>query len=131
MWEKESTHIFIGLMVQPINNAQINVMSILSNFVAELSIRTKWPVTWHLHVISARCFARDLHTIAPGPLERTCWKQFTVLWGDCRKSWLAPLNAIIIIIIIITIIIILIIILLEGEQNCFLDSTQHASRYQT
>ena len=26
-----------------------------------------------LHVISARCVARDLHTIAPGSLERTCW----------------------------------------------------------
>ena len=24
-----------------------------------------------LHVISARCVARDLHTIAPWPLERT------------------------------------------------------------
>ena len=30
-----------------------------------------------LHVISARCVERDLHTIAPGPLERTCWRQFT------------------------------------------------------
>ena len=68
--------------------------------MAELSLRTKWHVTWHLHVKSARCVARDLHTIAPGPLERTCWKQFAALWGDCKKSWIAPLNAIIIIIII-------------------------------
>ena len=28
-----------------------------------------------LHIISARCVARDLHTIAPGPLERTCWRR--------------------------------------------------------
>ena len=29
-----------------------------------------------LQVISARCVARDLLTIAPGPLEHMCWKQF-------------------------------------------------------
>ena len=53
-----------------------------------------------LQVISTRCVARDLHTIAPGPLERTCWRWFAALWGDCKKSQIAPLNAIIIIIII-------------------------------
>ena len=77
--------------------AQINAISTLSNLIAELSLRTKWHVTWHLHVISARCVARDLHTVAPGPLERTCWRQFAALWGDCKKSRIAPLNAIIII----------------------------------
>ena len=46
-----------------------------------------------------RCVARDFHTIAPGSLERTCWRQFAALWGDCKKSRIAPLNAIIIIII--------------------------------
>ena len=106
---------FVGLVVQPINKAQINAISTLSNLIAKLSLRTKWHVTWHLHVISARCVARDLHTIAPGPLERTCWRQFAALWGDCKKSRIAPLNAIIIIIttiiIIITIIIITIIII--------------------
>ena len=54
-----------------------------------------------LHAISVRCVARDLHTIAPGPLERACWRQFVALCGDCKKSRIAPLNAIIIIIIII------------------------------
>ena len=44
-------------------------------------------------MISARCVARDLHTISPGPLERTCWRQFAALWGDCKKSRIAPLNA--------------------------------------
>ena len=47
-------------------------------------------------MISAWCVAHDLHTIAPRPLERTCWKQFAALWGDCKKSRIAPLNAIII-----------------------------------
>ena len=51
-----------------------------------------------LHVIGARCVACDLYTIPPGPLEHMCWRQFAVLWGDCKKSWTAPLNAIIIII---------------------------------
>ena len=37
----------------------------------------------------------------PGPLERTCWRQFVAQWGDCQKSGMAPLNAIIITIIII------------------------------
>ena len=49
-------------------------------------------------------FSCDLHTVAPGPLERTCWRQFAALWGDCKKSRIAPLNVIIIIIIIIIII---------------------------
>ena len=38
-----------------------------------------------LHVISARYVERDLHTNAPGPLERTCWRQFTGQWGDCKQ----------------------------------------------
>ena len=29
-----------------------------------------------LHVMRALCVARNLHTFAPGPLERACWKQF-------------------------------------------------------
>ena len=33
------------------------------------------------------------------PLECMCWRQFTAQRGDCKKSRLAPLNAIIIIII--------------------------------
>ena len=70
------------------------MISTLSNLIAELSLRTKWHITWHLHVISARSVARDLHTVAPGLLERTCWRQFTALWGDCKKSRIAPLNAI-------------------------------------
>ena len=53
-----------------------------------------------LHVISARCVACDLHMIAPGPLERTCWRRFTAQWGDCKKSPIAPLNVIIIIVIV-------------------------------
>ena len=80
---------------------RFNAISTLSNLIAELSLRTKWHVTWHLHVISARCVARDLHTVAPGPLERTCWRQFAALWRDCKKSRIAPLNAIIINIIIV------------------------------
>ena len=51
-----------------------------------------------LHVTSARCVACDLHMTAPGPLEHVCWRQFAALWGGCKKSRIAPLNAIIIII---------------------------------
>ena len=50
-------------------------------------------------MMNVRCAARDLHTIAPGPLECTCWRWFAALWGDCKKSRKAPLNALIIIII--------------------------------
>ena len=57
-----------------------------------------------LHVISAQCVARDLHTIAPRTLQHTCWRRFAAQWGDCSKSRIAPFNAIIIIIIIIIII---------------------------
>ena len=46
------------------------------------------------HVISARRVARDLHTIAPRPLERTCWRQFAVHWGDSKKFRFVPFNAI-------------------------------------
>ena len=56
-----------------------------------------------LHVISARCVARDLHTFAPVPLERTCWGGLAAQGGDCKKSRIAPLNAIIIVISIIMI----------------------------
>ena len=37
-------------------------------------------------MISVRCVARDLHTIAPGPLDRTSWRQFASLWGDLKIS---------------------------------------------
>ena len=56
-----------------------------------------------LHITSASFVARDLHTIAPGPLEHMCWRQ----WGDCKNSRIAPLNAITIIIITIIIIILI------------------------
>ena len=62
---------FIGLMIQPAKEAQINaiwIISALSKLIAELSLRNKWHVTRHLHMISARCVARDLHTIA----QATC-----------------------------------------------------------
>ena len=36
-----------------------------------------------LHVISTQCVARDLHTIVPKPLERTCWRQFAAHRRDC------------------------------------------------
>ena len=52
--------------------------------------------------MSARCVAHDLHTIAPRPLERTCWRQFIAQRGDCNnlnKSRIAPFDTIIIIII--------------------------------
>ena len=51
--------------------------------------RDPW-CSWH------RCVARDLHTIVSRPLERTCWRQFAAQWGDCKKSRIGPLNAIII-----------------------------------
>ena len=38
-----------------------------------------------LHVISARCVARDLHTVVPWPLDYMHWRQFTAQWGDCRN----------------------------------------------
>ena len=34
-------------------------------------------------VTSTQCVACYLHTILP--LERTCWKQFVVQWGDCKN----------------------------------------------
>ena len=51
----------------------MNAISTLSNIIAELSFHMVHNM---LHVISALCAARDLHTI--GPLEYTCWKQFAV-----------------------------------------------------
>ena len=59
--------------------------------------------TYHdmLHVISARCVARDLHATAPGPLERTCWRRFAAQWGDCKKSRFAPVGAIVVVVVII------------------------------
>ena len=38
--------------------------------------------------------ARDLHTIAPRPLERTCWRQFA---AQCQ-IWNCAFNAVIVII---------------------------------
>ena len=54
--------------------------------------------------ISARCVARDLSTIAPHSLERTCLRQTAAQRGDSKKSQTVPFNAFIIVIIIITII---------------------------
>ena len=52
--------------------SQINANSTLSNLIAELSQVARCMS----HVQSARCVTYDLHTIAPGPLERMCWRQF-------------------------------------------------------
>ena len=50
--------------------------------------RTGWKyqvAQCRLHVKSARSVARNLHTIAHGPLECTCWRQFAAQWGDCKN----------------------------------------------
>ena len=69
----------------------------MSNLIAELFLRTTGHVT---HVARDKVLD-DLHTIVPGPLECTCWRQFAEQWGDWKKALTAPLNAIIIIVIII------------------------------
>ena len=54
---------------------KINAISTLSCLIAELSL--PYHVAHDMsHVISAGCVARDLHTIAPWPLERTYWRHF-------------------------------------------------------
>ena len=111
---------FIGLMVQPIKwSSNKYAISTLSNLIAELSLHTKWQVTWHLHVISAWCVARDLHTTAPGPFECTCWRQFTALWGDCKKSRIAPLNANIIVIMFLSTELVFTNLVIKQGQTCF------------
>ena len=72
-----------------------------------------------LHVINASCVACDLHTIATRPLARTCWRRFTAQRGDCKQSWIAPLNAIIIIILL------LLVSLLESRQSIQIDWICH------
>ena len=59
-------------------------------------------------MINARCVAHDLRMIAPGPLERMCWRQFVAQLGDCKNSQFAPCSVIIIIVIVVIIIIIII-----------------------
>ena len=79
------------------------MISVLSNLITELSLLTTWHVTQHVaHDKCSMCctwFAHD----CTGPLERTCWRWFVVQWGGCRKSQIAPLNAIVIIIIFISV----------------------------
>ena len=41
-----------------------------------LSLRKTQMTHSMLHVMSTRCVARDLHTVAPWPLEHVCWRQF-------------------------------------------------------
>ena len=47
-----------------------------------------------LHMISTCCAARDLHTIAPGPLERSVGDSSQRSEEIVKKSQIAPLNAI-------------------------------------
>ena len=71
---------FIGYWFSQWNKAKINAMSTLSKLIAELSLHTKWYTAgctwWVLDV---------LYVIAPGPLERMCWRQFAVQWGDGKS----------------------------------------------
>ena len=63
------------VMVQPMKLSS-NKCDLNSNLIAELSLRAKWHTT--LHVISALCVAPNLHTIALGPFQSTCWRRFAV-----------------------------------------------------
>ena len=49
-----------------------------------------WSTPWRAWLQWKDSVAHDLHTIAPGPLECACWRQFVAQWGDCKKSWIAP-----------------------------------------
>ena len=65
------------------NKASIHVIPTLSNLIAVPSHQMAPDI---LHVISTRCVAHDLQTIALRPLQRMCWRQLTVQWGDCNKK---------------------------------------------
>ena len=67
-----------------------------------------------LYAISARCVARDLHKIAPGPFERTCLETVRDAVRRLYKSRIAPFN-----VIIITTTIIIIIIITFASTECF------------
>ena len=84
---------FISYWFKSIKKNQINAISTLSNLISFVPLGTLHNM---LHMISARCVARDLHTIAPGPLERTCRRVFAAQWRHCKKSRFSPLNVIII-----------------------------------
>ena len=58
-----------------------------------------------LHVMSVRRVARDLHTIAPWPLERRVGDSWRRSEEIVKRPRIAPFNAIIIVLIIIIIII--------------------------
>ena len=89
---------FIGEWFSQWKKAQMNAISTLSNLIVELSLHTTWHVKWH--VASDKRWMCCTY-FAPGPLGCTCWRRFTAQWGDCKKSRIVPLNAIIIMIIII------------------------------
>ena len=57
------------------NSVKLNSWAVPSNHVAHNI----------LHVMSIQYVASDLHTTARWPLEYACWRQFAVLWGDCKK----------------------------------------------
>ena len=63
-----------------------------------------------LHVISALCVERDLHTITPRPLERAWWRQFAAQWGDCKKSWIESFNLILLLLLLLLTIIIVVVV---------------------
>ena len=74
------------LMVQPIklssnkwdlNSVKVSSWAVPSYHVARNTRCCTWQSAW--------CVARDLQTIAPGPLECTCWRRFAAQWGDCKN----------------------------------------------
>ena len=61
---------------------ECNLNSVKLNSWADPSY---YMAQYMLHMMTARCVARDLHTIAPWPLERTCWRWFMAQWGDHKN----------------------------------------------
>ena len=106
--------LFIGLdSIDIIHGLIISANKVKLNKCDFNSVRlNSWVVSsYHvarnmMHVMSTWCVARDLNTIASRPLEHTCWRRFAAQWGDCKKSRIAPFNALLLLLLLLIIIII-------------------------
>ena len=77
---------FIGLMVQPIkqssNKCDFNSVKLNSWAVNSYQVARNMTLARDKRSMCCTWFPHD----CPGPLERTCWRRFAALWGDCKKK---------------------------------------------
>ena len=90
----------------------------MNSRLSELSLRTTWHVTWHVAHDKHSAVARDLHTIAPGPLEQCTRRSEEIVKNLELRLWMWLLLVLILLLLFLLFLLLLLLLSLDKWFLC-------------